>query len=126
MDDNTERIQDAIGVQGIRIDNVQAQVQKQGVSTSSLEAKRDQLETIVQGLQGQVRAGSVASDASTRPGITRAGGYQAPGGTYFSPSYIDLKGWVTDWGDRDRRSQAMLMWDDVKVLIDNITTRCLS
>eukprot|EP00959_Pyramimonas_sp_CCMP1952_P008618 180264-Pyramimonas_sp.AAC.1 len=85
MDDNTERIQDAIGVQGTKIDNVQAQVQKQGVAISSLETKQNQLETIVQGLQGQVRAVSVASDASTRPANTRTGTYQAPGATYFSP-----------------------------------------
>jgi len=133
MDDNTERIQDAIGVQGTKIDNVQAQVQKQGVTISNLETsvqgletKHNRLETIVQGLQGQVRAGSVASDASTRPDNTRTGRYQAPGTTYFSPTYVELKGWVTNWSDRDRRSQEMLMWEDVKVLIDNITNHCLS
>eukprot|EP00959_Pyramimonas_sp_CCMP1952_P075863 1585757-Pyramimonas_sp.AAC.2 len=107
MDDNTERIQGAIGVQGLESIMFRPRFRSRG-------------------LQGQVRAGSVASDASTRPANTRTGGYRAPGGTYFSPSYIELKGWVTDWNDRDRRSQEMLMWDDVKVIIGIITTHCLS
>ncbi|CAK0793217.1 unnamed protein product [Prorocentrum cordatum] len=78
MDDNTERIQDAIVVQGSKIDNVQTQVQKQGVAISSLdtryrslEARQNQLEAFVQRLQGLSRAGSVASAASTRPVFTR-------------------------------------------------------
>eukprot|EP00959_Pyramimonas_sp_CCMP1952_P080517 1682892-Pyramimonas_sp.AAC.1 len=71
MDDNTERIQDAIVVQGSIIDNVQTLVQKQGAAISSFEARQNQLEASVQRLQGLARTGSVASAASTRPVSTR-------------------------------------------------------
>eukprot|EP00959_Pyramimonas_sp_CCMP1952_P187227 3914914-Pyramimonas_sp.AAC.1 len=51
--------------------------------------------------------------ASSRPG-------SAVSQSFFTPTYIVLKGWVTDWNDRTVRSEQMLMWSDCKQIVDNV------
>eukprot|EP00959_Pyramimonas_sp_CCMP1952_P049170 1027066-Pyramimonas_sp.AAC.1 len=41
--------------------------------------------------------------------------------SYFTPSYIELKGWVTNWNVRTNRSEQMLMWSDSKQIVENVT-----
>eukprot|EP00959_Pyramimonas_sp_CCMP1952_P132927 2779163-Pyramimonas_sp.AAC.1 len=49
---------------------------------------------------------------------SRAGSSVSP--SLFTPTYIELKGWVTNWNDRTARSEQMLMWSDFRQLADNV------
>ncbi len=79
----------------------------------------------------QARNGSGAgSDVSRSTAGGGSGGGGPPGLSFssrfqdFTPTYIELKGWVTNWSDHGARAEQLLTWSDCQKLIDNCLERC--
>ena len=81
------------------------------------DKRMDELEKTLKTLQN----GSAISTFSAGSGPPDGGGGGSGGRTQFSPTYIEIKGWVTDWANHQNRCAQMLTFDDAMILLNNIS-----
>ena len=110
------------------VGRIDVTLKQHGERMDRFEAKTELLEKQLQQIREGSGAGSTSTTASGAgggggggpPGGGGGGGYSRGSNSYFNPSYVEMKGWVTDWNDQILRGSQMLPWADVEQLIKNL------
>eukprot|EP00959_Pyramimonas_sp_CCMP1952_P268116 5606022-Pyramimonas_sp.AAC.1 len=103
-------IKESIEGQREQFERLEETVEKQGSAIDSLQNRQTALETMVSNMQKSASITSGPSNGGAPVAASRTGSAVRP--SLFTPTYIELKGWVTNWNDRTARSEQMPMWSD--------------
>eukprot|EP00959_Pyramimonas_sp_CCMP1952_P006209 129986-Pyramimonas_sp.AAC.1 len=118
FEDSTGSIKESIEGQKEQVKRVEATVEKQGSAIASLQDRQTALETMVSNMQKSAPTTSGPSSGGAPVAASPTGSPVSP--SLFTPAFIELKGWVTNWNDRTARSEQMLLWSDCKQIVDNV------
>ncbi len=126
-EDSKEEILQTIQNTNNHIKAVESTLQKHDDRANKMEERMNKFEEALRQVHNGSGAGSDVSRTTAGGGIGVGGPPGlSPSSRFqdFKPTYIELKGWVTNWSDHGARAEQLLTWSDCQKLIDNCLERC--